>query len=227
MDKIQKLTPDQTAKMPDYVKKWTAIGLSTKTDREAANKIIDQVYAKGNLPPPQHKIWVKSPLAIIQYVAKQKNFKTMQEARNFISFGYGSHDANWLSFYDFFKTECNIEKCNDLQPLMELAQTCSWFAPFEKVCVLSDNPIECHTIINSRGNNILHKDLGASVLFGDGFACYNLNGIKVTKEIAMTPADNLDPKLIQTETNADVRREILRKIGIKTAVEKLGASILD
>jgi hypothetical protein len=47
------------------------------------------------------------------------------------------------------------------------------------------------------------------------------------KEYVETPWDKLDPKLIIKETNAEVRRELVRKIGIERVVEKLGAKVLD
>lgn len=47
------------------------------------------------------------------------------------------------------------------------------------------------------------------------------------KEYAVTPWDKLDPHCVLKETNAEVRRELVRKIGIERVVEKLGAEVVD
>ena len=51
----------------------------------------------------------------------------------------------------------------------------------------------------------------------------NLN----TQEIVETPANKLDPRLVLSERNAEVRREIVRKIGIERIVSVIGAQSLD
>lgn len=222
---IKKLTIEQEAKMPEYVKKWTDIGVSTNTDREQANILIDKVYKNGGLPPPIEKVWCQSPKGILEYIAKDRNI-TIKEARQKTDFCYGSHDVNWLAFYDYFSLECGLN-IDELDPLKEISKIVGWFAPFSGIVVFSDKPIECHTILNNRGNNILHKDDSAALLYGDGYALWYLNGIEVPREIVETPADLLDAKLIQTEKNADVRREIIRKIGIKRVIEQLGAKTIE
>jgi hypothetical protein len=223
---ITELSQAQKDAMPKYVEKWINIGLNTKTDRERATVVIDDVYKEGGLPPPAEKVWCQSPKGIIDYIAKERNLTT-KEAWQQTNFVYGAHDAGWLSFYDYFRVECNLEVCNKLLPLMQMAECAGWFAPFEGICIMSDNPVECHTILNERGHHILHKDGGPAVRYGDGYAVYSLNGTRVSQHIAETPADVLDPVMIQTEENADVRREIIRKIGIKRTIEKLGAETID
>jgi hypothetical protein len=54
-----------------------------------------------------------------------------------------------------------------------------------------------------------------------------LNGVKVTEEIVMTPSAALDPHLLLKEKNAEVRREIVRKVGIDRVVIDLGAKVAD
>ena len=54
-----------------------------------------------------------------------------------------------------------------------------------------------------------------------------LNGVRVTKEIAETPFDKLNANLVLTEKNAEVRREIVRKIGIERVVKDLGAKVIE
>jgi hypothetical protein len=73
----------------------------------------------------------------------------------------------------------------------------------------------------------LHNSNGMSVKFSDGWGIYSLNGVLVTKELVETPAGKLDPKILLTEKNAEVRREIVRKIGMERLIYKLGAQSID
>ena len=56
---------------------------------------------------------------------------------------------------------------------------------------------------------------------------YFLNGVRVPKEIATTPAEKLDPRLLLETDNAEVRREIVRKIGIERVCKALNAKVID
>jgi hypothetical protein len=73
----------------------------------------------------------------------------------------------------------------------------------------------------------LHSTDSPAMAWRDGFKLYFLNGVKVTEEIVMTPADKLNPMLIMTEKNAEVRRELVRKIGIARFIKKYGGVTLD
>ena len=64
MKKIESLTPEQVAKFPEYVARWTDIGLCTlPADRGAAEQAIREMYGAANLPPPAKIVWCGSPLA--------------------------------------------------------------------------------------------------------------------------------------------------------------------
>lgn len=61
---LTKLTPEQEAMIPQWVQKWTAIGLSTgPADRGRAEEAIGGYYAAAKLPAPKHFIWTSSPMA--------------------------------------------------------------------------------------------------------------------------------------------------------------------
>ena len=94
--------------------------------------------------------------------------------------------------------------------------------PFENFVVMSEKP----TNIKFK-KDVLHNEKGASVCYADGFEIYSLNGVRVTKEIVMTPAEKLDVNKIIKEPNVEVRRELIRKIGIERFIVKIGAVTLD
>jgi len=74
----------------------------------------------------------------------------------------------------------------------------------------------------------LHSDRGPAVYWPDsGQQYYFLNDVHVPKEIVETPARELDARLMLREQNAQVRREIVRKIGIERICRELGATCLD
>ena len=61
----------------------------------------------------------------------------------------------------------------------------------------------------------------------DGWRVWALNDVLVSQEIVETPADGLDAALVVAESNAEVRREIVRKIGIERVCHALGAEVVD
>jgi hypothetical protein len=59
---IAKLTPEQIAKFPDYIREWTGYGLSCEpADRPRAEAAIAMMYAGGGLPAPRI-VWCGSPV---------------------------------------------------------------------------------------------------------------------------------------------------------------------
>ena len=62
---------------------------------------------------------------------------------------------------------------------------------------------------------------------GTGWGLYALNGVIVPREVVEAPAEKLDAHILLKEKNAEVRREIVRKIGIERVLKDLKATILD
>ncbi len=61
--KIEKLTPTQIARFPEFVEKWTQIGLATEAaDRPQAETAIREMYKIARLAAPKI-VWCGSPLA--------------------------------------------------------------------------------------------------------------------------------------------------------------------
>ena len=70
--RVDALTDEQRARMPEWVERWVRIGLATtegETDEERdarharAEAAVDVYYRAANLEPPARKVWVSSPLA--------------------------------------------------------------------------------------------------------------------------------------------------------------------
>jgi hypothetical protein len=74
----------------------------------------------------------------------------------------------------------------------------------------------------------LHAANGPAVSWPEGEEQYFfLNGVQVPREIVETPASQLDPRLLLQERNTEVRREIVRKVGIERVCQALDAQCLD
>ncbi|MFZ3064220.1 MAG: DUF6745 domain-containing protein [Nitrospirota bacterium] len=94
--------------------------------------------------------------------------------------------------------------------------------PFNDICIILDRPEQV-----SMKNGVLHNEAGMAIKYRDGWGVYYLNGVRVTKEIVETSADKLNPEIVLKETNAEVRREIVRKIGVERLEKKLKPLVLD
>jgi hypothetical protein len=82
-------------------------------------------------------------------------------------------------------------------------------------------------VMQVAGEN-LHCESGPAVCWpGSDERYFFLNGVEVTQEIVETPASLLDPRMITKERNAEVRRELVRKIGIERVCAGLGATCVD
>jgi len=76
-------------------------------------------------------------------------------------------------------------------------------------------------------NARLHSDGSPAFISRDGWELWYLNGVCVTQEIAEKAWDELNPRLVLTEKNAEVRREIVRKIGVERLCVALDAQCVD
>lgn len=116
--------------------------------------------------------------------------------------------------------------CKDSRIIFQVIRrlsNCGFVFPLRKVCIVSERPTDLHVGATS----VLHRDNGPCVKFRDGVQAWMLNGILMPSDIIMTPAEKLDVKLIGKTRNADIRREIVRKIGIERVCNDLKARIIE
>ena len=94
----------------------------------------------------------------------------------------------------------------------------NYWWPNRHFIMVCDRPLA----IRRNGAGLLHCENGQALEYRDGWGLWMLNGVRVPKELVMTEPEQLNPKLILTERNAEVRREIVRKIGAERVIQKLG-----
>lgn len=243
--KITSLTDAQVAAMPKYVDKWRGIGLDTgECDLKACTKITKEVYKVANLAEPKYFLGpFNNPIeaayaeTLVDEVCDGKN--TSAQANKIIlkkvkeyfsnptpdlsklSFSnqiYGSMDASWLSFYDFFLTECSLEECKPLIPLMDLSKVCGWWTPLENAALFQHKPKAIHFDDRNR----IHNEKGAAIEFrGSGFCnVYAIHGVTVDKKIVER---NFTVEDIEKQTNVEVRRVMIDIYGRSQYILDSGA----
>jgi hypothetical protein len=131
----------------------------------------------------------------------------------------------WICHYQYPAKFLSIDY-KDFQQTSDcwdnIGRSCNWWYPYENICFISDRPKEIH-----KKGIFLHNTDGPALSFRDGYSLWFLNGVDVGEKIVSAPPERLDAKLILTEKNAEVRREIVRKIGVERVCQKLGAKVLN
>jgi hypothetical protein len=234
--KIDKLTPEQEAKMPEYVQKWIDIGTNTsRLDPVRTRKTIDQYRALINRPVDVPLIILNNPLEAWAACHLLTNFGVQLEDLNAelddvfngnpkrydipaaqLPWQSGSFFAATFSFYDFMFEEVGVEIDAELYTKYKTWEATSQLGciyPMEEYTIVSEKPTEIY--LNSE--NRLHRDGGAALTYagrGD-LKVYSLNGVRVPEYVAVTPEEKLDLEYYKTITNADVKAEFVRKAGIE------------
>jgi hypothetical protein len=99
--------------------------------------------------------------------------------------------------------------------LIEKLADYSLIYPFEQFCVFCEKPTEINRNING-----LHAENKPALRYGDEWEMYALNGVVMPKEYVLTPAEEIKPEIVlDANINSEVRREIIRKIGIDRFVK--------
>lgn len=217
---IDSLTKEQREKIEPWKEEWFKIGSSVElADRPRAENAIGQLYALIGKKMPRI-VWVPSP-----YAAKEILIENGKKD-NVHDFIVGQENSYWVNFYIFCSKILGIaykkEDSVQLQLWEDISRSCGWWWPFEKVVLISERP----ELISWNEKKVLHSTKGPSVRFRDGWEIYSLNGIRVTKKIVMTP-EKLTKEDILGEKNVDVRREMIRQVGIERFCYLTNPKVLD
>ena len=128
-----------------------------------------------------------------------------------------------------------LEACRDVLKLDKLDcwekyrawEDCAKYGGFrvmhKEFCIVCEFPEKLQADVNGRP----HCATGPSHRWKTGFELYHLNGVRVPKWLVMTPAHEIDVNLALSEKNADVQREIIRKIGAQRFLVETKAKELD
>lgn len=221
LSQIDKLTPEQEAKIPMYREKWTKIGTCCDPcDFEKSKEFAILTYEQSGLQPPKHFHLCDSPIHAanlatdlkIQYGLKPKKMSAEERKRavqeSYEEQIYGYHEASWLSYYDFMLTELGIEECKKLTGLMGMAQNCGWWSPYDENAIFQHR----HTSCKLDEENQLHCEDGPAVHYPDNTSIWMIHGIGVTEQIVMAPETQTIDE-INRESNQDVRSIRIERFG--------------
>ncbi|MBW2003049.1 MAG: hypothetical protein JRI72_00330 [Deltaproteobacteria bacterium] len=120
---------------------------------------------------------------------------------------YGQHDANWLSFFDYFSNELSIN-LSQLRGLWLLCKSAGWALPHKNICWVSER----HNILRKDEQGRLHCENGVALQYPDGWSLYYYHGVKVPEWVIEKP-HTITPNTIFTEKNAEIRRVMIEKFG--------------
>ena len=218
MTKITKLTDEQTAKMSVYRDKWIAIGLSTdRIDQGRAKAAVELMYTCGGLVPPEKILFAAGPLEAVKML--RENGITDSVTSYAV---YGSQEASWLSFYDFFSSECDVDLGSKLDGMYAVARECGWVSAYDDIAIIQDRPLI--TLMDDQ--NRLHCETGPAIEYADGLKVYSWHGTRV-------PAEWIEDKSSLTATtaltwdNMEQRRAACEIIGWAKVLEQLDAKVID
>ncbi len=229
--KIEKLTPEQEARFPEFVKKWTEIGLSTEpANRKEAEKGVNLAYKCAGLEPPEKIIWCESPMSmaltrgvILEFGASVQDSvwdsvgasvgdSVRASVRDSVGDSvwdsvFGQHESPWLSFYSFFDEVLGLrEQVSKLDGLLMVSKNAGWFIPHEKVCWISER----HNTLHRDEQGRLHNLTGPALTYPDGWSIYSYHGTRVHSWMIENP-EKITPEKIKEEKDIEVR-SVMREI---------------
>lgn len=217
--RIEELTEEQDHLMANIAAEYEKIALSgdDSYNVEKIVKGINFIYSLIELKEPEIVI-CSSPIHMAQESQLKKG-----ETIDYLGCGY---DSGWTAFYDFFqRIGIEYDKEWNFDIWKEFILNSGVFATVlcENVAFVCIRPC----IVKTNENDDLHCTNGPAIAWRDGYCEYALNGVWVTEELVMTPANKLDSKIILKEENAEVRREMVRKIGTEKICTDLKSQCID
>jgi hypothetical protein len=223
---IDKLTPEQEAKLPEYRDKWISIGLSTEpADRPRAEAAVKELYKLVGFPEPEIQ-WRDDPLqgsrAAGEYV--ENYFKDKPKPQNYDdlvrsarrSWIGGSLWAGYAAWADFFNREVGIE-IN--RAYLELVESVGYYFCLRGLVVLTERPSKI--LRDERGR--LHNPTGKAIEYPSGWGIYAIHGVRVDEDIILHP-EQITAERVLKEPNVEIRRVMLDILGRPAFMAQLSAA---
>lgn len=227
---IEKLTPEQEARLPEYRDKWLKIGLSTeRANRAEAEDGVRQAYTIQGLEPPKNFIWAESPMGGIVAQAyllaglpqpddllealENPDPRTTKYLSDWftavIDQGWGVYYSSWFETMTMIGVT-GLEKWAGLQ---KVAENAYWWWAFDDAAVLTDRPVEIHRDELNR----LHSESGMAISFADGWGFHSWHGTRVPEWVITSPS----VEKAMREPNTEIRRSALESLGWEAAIDQL------
>jgi hypothetical protein len=161
-----------------------------------------------------------------------------QSWSNYMGGQFWAGGWGWGGAYtSFFREVCRLELKDDLwdrgRAYEATIESACWWWPHRRFVMVCERPTVIHrelanpSVTRGWGSHRLHCETGPAVAWPDGWGVYAIHGVRVPAWLVETPAADLDPRVILKEQNVEVRREIVRKVGIERVCQALGARCVD
>lgn len=243
--KIEKITPEQEAKIPIYLKRYFDKVYSSKPIiKEDAKTSIEYIYNNAGYKTPF--IWhCDSPLMmqIIGNLFTNKdirdnlgtNLRDNLEANLWDNLGdnikyiptsyYGNlSNYGWTCFYDFINNELipsyNLELWDKWKMLIN--SNVYDMIQLDELCIVCSMP---NIVLIDMGKRI-HSENSCSVHFKDGYEIYSWHGIIIPK-LWITQKDLITKDVILNKQNAEKRRVLQEILGSEEYCKRLDCVIVD
>ena len=131
------------------------------------------------------------------------------------------------SYVSFFTDVCKLELSDDIMKrataYRKICESVNYIWVNKNFVMVCARPK--HIYKNNNGQ--LHCENGKAIEYPDGWGLYMLNGVRVPEWLVKTPSEKIDPALALKESNADIQREIIRKVGAERMLKVCNAKTLD
>lgn len=247
MAKVEKLTEEQIAAMPGFVKSWVdRLDKSAPLDREAATKGAHWLYEFCNLKKPltifvaspmglqfaAHFLKKMSPLAQVgaqvgdqvwDQVGAQVRDQVRAEKLSYESFCvYGSfvQDCYWVPFFEFFKEQkiCRVDHVGFEAFGSLIKANVMDSIQLEGAYIGCEMPIELHR--DSEGR--LHSTGGMAIKWSDGWGFHAIHGVRMPEELHKKITERtITPAEVLALENIEQRMVALKILGAEFVIQAL------
>jgi len=128
-----------------------------------------------------------------------------------------------VAYYEFLVRSGRISSDQIKTYILFLKTGCFLSVFIRDHALVSRRPVSVQ--YNARGQ--FHCADAPALEWRNGAKEYFLNGVRVSEGVVMCPPDQIDAKIFLTERNMEVRREIIRRVGIEILISRLGGKVLD
>lgn len=216
---IKELTAEQEAQLEAYKDKWIKIGLECgPCNIDECVKYAKMAYESAGLKFPKKVLHAKNPIEAAQ-MAKDAGCESKNPVSDMM---YGSHDAGWLSFYDYLYEVVGIKEVEPLLGLIGLAKHCGWWAAYDECVIFQDRHLKILRDDEARLNN----ESGPAVEYGGGLKVYAIGGIRLPEKVVMAP-ETLSIQEINSEIDLDIRAIMIDRYGWPKFLKGIGAECID
>jgi hypothetical protein len=106
--------------------------------------------------------------------------------------------------------------------LIDLAQWCGWWWPFEGAVILTEKPTSLHRDDRGRLHSLTERAIG----YSDGWGVYAVHGLRVPADI-IEDRTSITVARIDGEQNAELRRVMVELYGRDRYLKDAGAKLVD